>query len=194
MGTITTAIYNNLEVMPIYNFYKCSEGKMQYIYKDREGEITDELQSIWHEMYNNYHELTATHNNTNYYNLVLEVQWLRNRLIYTPLLINVALKTPPEDREKIYKELRVWKLQVYNDEDLNKALDILNNSKTKLKRKEEEIEEHIKNNEKLKSANISLEKQSIKLQRQLGVTPDIFKDSVIKWLAYFDELAELNKK
>lgn len=194
MGTITTAIYSNLEVMPIYNFYKCSEGKIQYIYKDREGEVTDELQSIWDEMYNNYHELTATHNNTNYYNLVLEVQWLRNRLIYAPLLINVAFKTPPEDRKKIYKELRVWKLNVYKDEDLNKALDILNNSKTKLKRKEEEIEEHIKNNEKLKSANISLEKQSIKLQRQLGVTPDIFKDSVIKWLAYFDELAELNKK
>lgn len=193
MDINTTAFYDDLETMPIYNFYKCSKGEMRYIYHNRKGGTTEEIVKVWDEMYNKYHELTATSENVNYYNLIIEAKWLERRLIYAPLLIELALKTPQKDREKIYKELRGWKLFIKSEKDIEKALTILNNSRTKLKRKELEIEEHIKRNEKLKSVGMSLEKQAVKLQRRLGVTPNIFKDSVLKWLAYFEELEQLSK-
>lgn len=194
MDINTTAFYDDLETMPIYNFYKCSKWEMRYIYHNRKGETTEEIVKVWDEMYNKYHELTATSENVNYYNLIIEAKWLERRLIYAPLLIELALKTPQKDREKIYKELRGWKLFIKSEKDIEKALTILNNSRTKLKRKELEIEEHIKRNEKLKSVGMSLEKQAVKLQRRLGVTPNIFKDSVLKWLAYFEELEQLSKE
>jgi hypothetical protein len=194
MDINTATFYDDLETMPIYNFYKCHEGDLRYIYVSRRGDITEEITSVWDGMFNKYHELTSTSENISYYNLIIEAKWLERRLVYAPLLIELALKTPPNDREKIYKELKGWKIFIKDEKDIEKAFTILSNSETKLKRKQDEIEEYIKRNEKLKSVGISLEKQAVKLQRRLGVTPDIFKDSVLKWLAYFEELEQLSKE
>lgn len=187
-------IYTNLEVFPIYNFYKCLSGTMEYIYIDRKGEVTEEILSIWDNLYDEYFKLISNSEHQNYFRLILEVEWLKNRLIYAPILINIVLKTPENDRKVINDELRRWRLPINTVNDIPKCLEILNNSKTKIKRKEEEIESLNAKNSKLKENSISLEKQSVKLQRRLGVTPDIFKDSVIKWLAYWDELKEISSK
>lgn len=187
-------IYTNLEVLPIYNFYKCLSGAMEYIYIDRKGEVTEEILSIWDGLYDEYFKLISNSEHQNYFRLILEVEWLKNRLIYAPILINIVLKTPENDRKVINDELRRWRLPINTVNDIPKCLEILNNSKTKIKRKEEEIEDLNAKNSKLKENSISLEKQSVKLQRRLGVTPDIFKDSVIKWLAYWDELKEISSK
>lgn len=187
-------IYTNLEVFPIYNFYKCLSGVMEYIYIDRKGEVTEEILSIWDGLYDEYFKLISNSEHQNYFRLILEVEWLKNRLIYAPILINIVLKTPENDRKVINDELRRWRLPINTVNDIPKCLEILNNSKTKIKRKEEEIEDLNAKNSKLKENSISLEKQSVKLQRRLGVTPDIFKDSVIKWLAYWDELKEISSK
>lgn len=187
--------YKNLETFPVYNFYKCLSGNLQFIYHGREGGITKEIEELWQKLYNNYFELISNSEHQQYFRLVLEIEWIKNRLFFAPVLLNLMLKTPLDDRKEIISELKKWRLSVKTEEDIDKCLNLLNNSKTKLKRKEEELKELTSNNEKLKTENVSLEKQSVKLQRRLGVTPDIFKDSIIKWLAYWDELKELaNKK
>lgn len=187
-------IYRNLEVFPIYNFYKCLSGNLEYIYKSREGNITTELVDLWEKLYNEYFKLISNNEHQQYFRLVLEIEWLKNRLFFAPVLLNLMLKTPLDDKKIVITELKKWRLPIKDEKDIDKCLTILNNSKTKLKRKEEELKELNEKNSKLKDANISLEKQSVKLQRRLGVTPDIFKDSVVKWLAYWDELKELSDK
>lgn len=189
-----TDVYTNLEIFPIYNFYKCLSGNLEYIYKDRSGDITKDIDKLWSKLYDEYFKLISNSEHQQYFRLILEVEWLKNRLIYAPVLLNLLLKTPKNDRKELEKELKRWRLPYSNEKSIDKCLTVLNNSKTKLKRKETEIEELNKKNSKLKEANISLEKQSVKLQRRLGVTPDIFKDSVVKWLAYWDELKELSDK
>lgn len=189
-----TNVYTDLEVFPVYNFFKCLGGNLEYIYKDREGEINNNITKLWGKLYNKYFTLTSNSEHQQYFRLVLEIEWLKNRLFYVPVLINQLLKTPKNNRKEIIQEIKKWRVTFNSEKDIDKCLNLLNNSKTKLKRKESELEELNKKNSKLKDSNISLEKQSVKLQRRLGVTPDIFKDSVIKWLAYWDELKELSDK
>lgn len=187
-------VYTDLETFPIYNFYKCLGGNLDYIYKERNGDITNEITKLWSNLYEEYFKLISNNEHQQYFRLILEIEWLKNRLFYVPVLINQLLKTPLNDREPIVSEIKKWRIPFKTEKDIEKCLTILNNSKTKLKRKEIELEELNKSNNKLKDSSISLEKQSVKLQRRLGVTPDIFKDSVIKWLAYWDELKELSDK
>lgn len=189
-----TNIYTSLEVFPIYNFYKCLSGNLEYIYKNREGDLTKEIDKLWSKLYDEYFKLISNSEHQQYFRLILEIEWLKNRLFYAPVLLNLLLKTPEKDREYIQKELKRWRLPFKTEKDIDKCLTVLNNSKTKLKRKHSELEELNKKNSKLKDNSISLEKQSVKLQRRLGVTPNIFKDSVMKWLAYWDELKELSDK
>lgn len=189
-----TNIYTSLEVFPIYNFYKCLSGNLEYIYKSREGDLTKEIDKLWSKLYDEYFKLISNSEHQQYFRLILEIEWLKNRLVYAPVLLNLLLKTPKKDREDIQKELKRWRLPFKTEKDIEKCLTVLNNSKTKLKRKQTELEELNNKNSKLKDNSISLEKQSVKLQRRLGVTPNIFKDSVMKWLAYWDELKELSDK
>lgn len=189
-----TNVYTSLEVFPIYNFYKCLSGNLQYIYKDREGDLTEEIDKLWSKLYDEYFKLISNSEHQQYFRLILEIEWLKNRLVYAPVLLNLLLKTPKNNREGIQKELKRWRLPFKTEKDIDKCLTVLNNSKTKLKRKRTELEGLNNKNSKLKENSISLEKQSVKLQRRLGVTPDIFKDSVMKWLAYWDELKELSDK
>lgn len=194
MDIKNTNIYTDLEVFPIYNFYKCLSGNLEYIYEERKGEVTEEIEGLWAKLYDEYFELISNNEHQQYFRLVLEIEWLRNRLTYAPILINQLLKTPENDRKEVIDELKKWRLPIKTENDIPKCLDILNNSKTKIKRKEDELNELNNKNSKLKDNGISLEEQSVKLQRRLGVTPDIFKDSVIKWLAYWKELKELSNK
>lgn len=189
-----TNIYTSLEVFPIYNFYKCLSGNLEYIYKNRDGDLTKDIDKLWSKLYDEYFKLISNSEHQQYFRLILEIEWLKNRLVYAPVLLNLLLKTPEKDREDIQKELKRWRLPFKTEKDIDKCLTVLNNSKTKLKRKQTELEELNNKNSKLKENSISLEKQSVKLQRRLGVTPDIFKDSVMKWLAYWDELKELSDK
>ena len=194
MDDKNTRFYTNLEEIPIYNFYNCYKGNLNYIFLSKKGEVTKDIEAVWDDMLNKYHEITATYENINFYNLVLQVKWLENRLIYAPILLNLASKTPEKERENLFKELRGWKLPIKTLKDVEKCLTILNNSKNKINRKLDEIEEHRNKNEKLKSTEISLQKQAIRINRNLGVKPNIFEDSVITWISYFQEIEDLSKK
>lgn len=193
MGTESTTFFNNLRDFPIFNFDMCMKGELNYIYQSRKGEVTEDIKSLWDDLYNEYFQLTSNSEHQQYFRLVLEVRWLKNRLIYAPILIDLAFKTPEKERKLVFDELKKWKLNIKTEKDLEKAAAILNNSKTKIKRKESELQELNEKNEKLSTNKISLESQAVKIYKRIGLKPDIFKDSVLTWLAYWDEIKELNK-
>jgi len=193
-----TDIYTDLDLLPIYNFDKCINGELKYLYTSKKGEISDELTEQWEILYNKYCELTANSETSRYYRLIGEIKSLENRLIYYPVLLNNLLKTPKKDIEPILEELRLWKLPINTNKDIEKEIErvltALNNSKTKLTRKKNELEDLKKHNEQIKSVNISLQGQSVKIHKLLGVKPNIFEDSVTTWLAYWNEIKNLNSK
>jgi len=193
-----TDIYTDLDIIPIYNFDKCINGELKYMYESKRGEITEEIKEQWEILYNNYCESTANSETSRYYRLIGEITWLENRLIYYPVLVNNLLKTPKKDIKPLLKEISLWKLPINLnkniEEEINRVLKALNNSKTKLKRKINELEDLKKNNEQIKSVNISLQGQSVKIHKALGVKPNIFEDSVTTWLAYWEEIKNINSK
>ena len=193
-----TDIYTDLDILPIYNFDKCINGDLKYLYTSKKGEISDELTKQWEILYNKYCDLTANSETSRYYRLIGEINWLENRLKYVPIMLNLLLKTPKKDRLKLLKEVSAWKLPLNANKDLcseiDRVLTALNNSKTKLKRKVNELEDLKKHNEQIKSVNISLQGQSVKIHKLLGVKPNIFDDSVTTWLAYWNEIKNLNSK
>ncbi|QIG62279.1 hypothetical protein [Tenacibaculum phage JQ] len=187
-------IYTDLELLPIYNFEKCIKGDLTYLNIDRRELITDGLKEVWQELYNEYCKLTITSETERYYRLIGEITWLENRLKYAPVLFNLLIKTPREDRKELIKELKQWKLSISIKKDLEPQIEtnitILNNSKTKLKRKITELEDLRTTNEQVKSIGTTLQQQAIKIYKLLGVKPDILKDSVIMWLGYWEEIKQ----
>ena len=191
-------IYTDLDIIPIYNFDKCINGDLKYLFVSKKQDITKDVTSKWNTLYNKYCELTVNSETSRYYRLVGEIKFLENRLVYVPQLINIALKTPKNDVKHILKEIRAWKLPINIKEveraNIEKVLTALNNSKTKLKRKLEELEGLKKDNEQVSSIKTTLQSQAVKIHKMLGVKPNIFEDSVTTWLAYWDEIKELSKK
>ena len=194
MDVKTRRFYETLEEMPIYNFYKCYKGDLKYILLDRSQEVKEDVKEVWKELLDKYHELTLNNETLNFYTLVLEVKFLENRDLYAPILLNLAIKTPEKERKELFDELRKWKLPIKTLKDVDKCLKVLNNSKNKLNRKLEEIEDYKSKNGNLTTKEVSLQKQAIKIQKALGIKPDIFKDSVVTWISYFDEIKELSAK
>lgn len=193
-----TDIYEDLDIIPIYNFDKCSKVDLRFMYEGKKGEVTPELTEKWDELYNRYCELTAGNQTANYYRLIGEITWLEKRLVFVPVLLNILLKSANKDNPYTLKELSLWGLPINKNKDLEKeverVLKALNNSKTKLTRKISEFEDIKDKNEKAKEGGTTIQAQAISINKALGVKPDIYKDSVVMWLEYFNEMSKLNKK
>lgn len=184
-------IYRDIDELPIYNFYKCFEGKYNYIYINRRGVEKPEIESVWKSIYDKYCELTYNNSTLKYYRLIGEIQFLKDRKIFAPILLNLLTKTPKDETQDIVKELRRWKLKVNINNDLKqefeKASRILNNSDNSLKRKISELEA-IKDKPK---ETLSLQTQKAKLHKALGIEINLHTTSVTEWLAYWDELKHI---
>lgn len=184
-------IYTDLDLIPIYNFNKCQKGDLKYLFKDKKL-IDDEITSkTWNKLYNDFCRLTYNNSVLRFYRLIGEIEFLHNLHVFAPVLINLLTKTPKDDREQIYEELRKWKIKLNRkqtlEEQVLKSIEYVNNSKNKLKRKELELE-NIKNKpEKV----YSLQQQKAKLHKALGIEINLHTCSVTEWLAYWDEVKNL---
>ena len=115
-------------------------------------------------------------------------------MFHAPILINTSLKATKESKENIFKELKKWKLPINKIEDVEKCLTILNNSKTKLKRKNDEIESYKIKNKNTKDTEIGLETQVIDIYKALGYKLDIHKDSMKFLIACYKKIENLSNK
>lgn len=193
MATKHKNIYTDLDTIPIYNFMKCAEGKLNYMYENKKGSVNSDLIDTWGLLYDNYCELTSSNTTLRYYKLIGEIEWLKNRDMIAPLLIKTIMKTPLNKCIEEIKELKEWglKINVKNnlEKEIEKCIKILNNSKNKLNIKLDEFNE-IKDKP---SDSISLQSQKVKLHKALGIDVNIMNTSVIEWLAYWDEVKQLSK-
>lgn len=187
------SIYTNLDTIPIYNFMKCTEGKLHFMHESKKGKVSDNLIETWDKLYNEYCELTSSNTTLRYYKLIGEIEWLRNRDKIAPILIQNLLKKPLNKCIEEIKELKEWGLSINVKNDLKKEIEkcikILNNSKNKLNIKLDEFND-IKDKPK---DNVSLQSQKVKLHKALGIDVNIMSTSVIEWLAYWDEVKQLSK-
>lgn len=186
-------IYNNIDILPIYNFNKCFKGDLKYMFKDLNFIDSPVVKTQWNKLYNEYCKLTYNNTTLKYYRLVGELKFLENREIYVPVLLDLLTKTPKDDRGDIITELRKWKISVNKNTDLNKlfevSIKVLNNSKNTYNRKLAELEAM---NNKPKEV-LSLQQQKAKLHKLLGINIDLHTTSVSEWLAYWEEVKTLKQ-
>lgn len=188
-------VYENIDEIPVYNFFKCCEGKYNYMYNDRKGEVNDDVIDTFKKLHDKYCALTISNKTLKYYRLIGEVEYMEKKLIFMPVLVNLLIKTPVKSNTPIIKEIKNWGYKINNDKELKPQLENitqrLNNLKTKLKRTNDELTQLNEGN----GENISLPKQVAKLKSILkGVSVDIYRDSVATWVAYWDQVEELNKR
>ena len=194
MATKHKNFYTNLDTIPIYNFIKCTEGKLHFMYEEKKGVVNKKITDKWEELYNQYCELTNTNETLRYYRLIGEIEWLKNRDKIAPILIQKLLKSPLNECINEIKELKEWGLSINVKKDLEKEIQrcikILNNSKNKLNRKLEEFEQ-MKDKPR---EGMSLQSQKAKLHRLLNIDVNIMTASVLEWLAYWKEVEQLSKE
>ena len=195
MDNVNRYVYEDIDEIPVFNFFKCCEGKYKYMYNDRKGDETEEVIKTFKNIYDKYCELTITNKTLKYYRLIGEIEWLEKKLMFVPILVNLLVKAPVEKKKLVIDEIKTWGFKIDLKKPLKEQLENiaqrLNNSTTKLQRKKDEVEE-INGVEK---GDVSLSKQVAKLKTILtGVSIDINKDSIATWVAYWDEVAAINNK
>lgn len=198
MATITDKnIITDLEDLSIYNFDKCLNGEIRYLfegYKKEDFEITKELNFAWEKLYNQYCSITKNNNAINIYMLACEINYIQNKLKIVPVLLDQALKCfDKQDLRDILKEVSKWGYAIDGNKNLideiKKVANVLNNTKTKLLRKENEYKELTKDNEN----SLSLIQQKVKLHNILKIDIDLKKTNVLEWLAYWKEVEIISK-
>lgn len=194
MATKHSYIYSDLDEIPVYNFFKCSEGELKYLYSDRKGEINSNIKEVWEGLYDEYCALTSTPKTRRYYELLGIIKGLEKRFEIAPVLINLLLKTPKNSIELIVYELSKWDLKINSRKQLkseiNRIITILNNSKNKYKRYLRELEDLREQT----GEGMTLAEQKAKLHRLLGINVDTKSTSVTEWLAYWEEVKLLSNK
>ena len=125
-------------------------------------------------------------------NKIVKADYLTKRIDIVLMLLNVLLITPKEEQKEIYKALRKWDMNIYSENDIERCFKQLKSSKTKLSLIEEEIKEF--NNKNNTSVNTNIQEQSIMIYEALGIKPDIYQDSVLHWLGYFDRINKISSK
>lgn len=185
-------LYRSLEELSIYRFDKCISGDLRYLSKEEDVthiKISDAYNDVWKDLYNQYAEKTKNNITISIYLLIGEINYLKLRIYIVPELINILLNPISKD-QFIYaiQEIRNWGYAIDDDEDLtirlNKILEAVKNSKTKIKRKKEEYKELTKHNGK----PLTIHQQRLKLERGLGIKINIHKDNVEYWLECWNEL------
>lgn len=184
-------LYRSLEDLSIYRFDKIIHGDLRYLSKKENVtnvKISNVYNEVWKGLYNDYAAKTNNNTTIRVYLLLGEINYLSLRYKIVPELIDVALSSTDLDIFKMaITEIKSWgfSMDMNNPivEETNKIIKALNNSITKIKRKRAEYKELTKKEEKA----LSIIQQKVKLERVIGIKVDIKKDSVLDWLAYWDE-------
>lgn len=185
MDVQTQSFYDNLDEMPIYNFMKCTEGQLHFMFISKKGDVTKDIKDKFSELDDKYCELTASNSSFRYFKLIGDIEFLKARLDIAPLLLNNLLKSSLNDSVLITKELKEWGLKIDLKLDLKPQYETcllkLTNSKNQLERKSEELKELINKPNK----TISLQELKVKLHKMSGINVDLMSTSVTEWIEYW---------
>lgn len=190
-------LYLGMGDLPIYNFDKIQRtGNLAYLVvgwdERKEIEIPDGAEKLWEDIVEQWHIRTSNNEALVRYTLEVEIGYMCMRYEFVRMLIGLVRE---KNKKDFIEVLNGWGLGLDEDSDLD-----INNIKLKLKGMKMNIElkqsqlKELKVDDEEESEPITLLAQQIKLERGLGIKIDIYKDSVDKWLAYFDELKEINRQ
>jgi hypothetical protein len=186
-------LYQDLDELPIYNFHKCFKGELKFLYSDRIIANENEASETWEKLYNKYCELTFSNTSLRYYRLIGEIELLKNKQIFVPVLLDLLLKTPKEDTVDIYEELKKFGVRLNKNQDISKQIERglknIKGSENKLNRKVDELDRI--NNKPVVS--LTLQEQKAKLHKILGFAIDLHNTSVSEWLAYWEEVKNIKE-
>lgn len=195
-------LYNSLDDLSIFRFDKISRGNFKWLIKeyDTESNITDtdlpkNTFKIWEKLYLEYSELVKNPKTILIYVLTCEINYLETLQIVVGTLISQVAKGKPANIQKEYfDELHNWGFAINEDAAIESELIRLSNqlrgSNSKLDRKISEYKEAIKDDGSKKTTLIQ---QKVRLSMSLKMNIDIHTTSVTEWIAFWNELNEMNK-
>jgi len=199
MGTRNKSInlYRSLEEISVFRFDKAVNGDLRYLAKKEDVtsiSIGDAYEEAWKEIFNEYVEKAQGTNIIKSYLLIGEINYLKSRLYIVPQLVKTVLGTSNNDAFKYcLREIELWGFRIDRskglDDQMTKVLKTLQNSKTKIKRKEAELQE-LNGSEK----PLTIQEQKVQLHRILGVNIDLRVTTMLEWIAYWQEVDLLKRR
>ena len=66
----TESIYTDLDLMPIYNFDKCMNDDLKFMYLSKKGEVNEYVTNEWSKLFDAYCDLTVNSEILRYYRLI----------------------------------------------------------------------------------------------------------------------------
>lgn len=194
MAAKNKSFYNNLDEMPVYNFFKCFEGDLKYMYVLKNGDINETITDKWSVLYDKYCELTYSKKTKEYYKIIADISFLNNRLVFVPLLLDQLLKKGANHCEGLIRELSKWKVNINKQkpikDEVKKALTLVNNSRNKINRLKTKIDKINENKVELPS----IQAQKVRLHKNLNIDINIMTTSVTEWLSYLKEEIKVLKE
>ena len=160
--------------------------------------VPEKVRLAWESMYKKYTDRTSDSDELTIYLIQGELAGLRLRLKMASALIN-ALRTgrPQQDEEAFLKGLDGWDLVANRDKDLAGEIDrlekALNNSKNKIGRLSDELEELTKG-DKERAEKLTLNHLKIKAQLSTKIDIDLDTTSMDEWLIIWDEIGQIAER
>ena len=199
MGTRNKSIslYRSLDEISVFRFDKAVNGDLRYLAKKEDVtsiSIGDAYEEAWSEIFNEYVEKSKGTTVITSYLLIGEINYLKSRLYIVPQLVKTVLGTTNNDAFNFsLKEIELWGFRIDRskglDDQMTKVLKTLQNSKTKIKRKEAELQE-LNGSEK----PLTIQEQKVQLHRILGVNIDLRVTTMLEWIAYWQEVDLLKRR
>lgn len=186
-------LYKDCSDIPIRNFdniYRTNDFRYLVVGWDGYEDIKPpkEANGRWNDIKNEWVKLIGDNTTSYYYNLILEVAYLRSRYTYVRILLERIFVREDMDEETILKYAEglalwryKWNKKSSKEDNLKRLLKQLKQSENKLSLKEEELKVLKEKNSSDEDVT-SLEKQSLIIEQSLGIKIDLKKDSIKKWV------------
>lgn len=199
-------LYKDCSDLPIRNFtiiYQTNDFRYLVVGWDRyeDIEVPKEANERWQYIRNEWAKMISDNTTYNYYNLILEVAYLRTRYSAVKILLDRIIIRENMDDEMLSKyaeglaEWRYkWNKKASKQDNIIRLYKQLKQSENKLSLKTDELESLKKSAGEKEEDAVSLEKQRLIIEQSLGVKIDLDKDSVKTWVEACKMHEQLSEK
>lgn len=198
-------LYKDLGDIPIYNFDIINRTQdYKYLVVGYDGyndvKVPKEANERWQEMRNEWVKLLDDNTISYYYELILDVAYLKTRYdVVNKLLYIIWSRDMDEETLDAYigalREWRyIWNKKATKNKEIKRLLNIHKASENKISLKEDELNEMQKKHD-LNDSPMTLEKQAVTLEQVLGKNRiDVRTTSARTWIEYGKLSTEISEQ
>lgn len=199
----TYTIIDDLDFLPIFNFYRGISKDYRFLIRDYrfgdkldDEDILKEAEIVFDQLYQKWCKLTENQDSVLVYLLRLEIDNLQRKIEMVPILVEQISKGKPKQvLKQYYEEMKGWGLPLDPNKSIADEVDRIKSSlrgtKTRLDMKIADYENEIKEETK---KPLTLQRQKVILERNLGLSIDLRKTMVTEWISYVEDMKELSSK